>query len=169
MKVLVFLLLWVSLSVSVLAQKKLDCKFEVDKTDASGAPIRKIKTKLNGTDVFYIIISRNDTTYTLSLDFWISGTLKDVINKKDPVTIKLSGWQNLVLYNSQLVKPNMHYDDQTWTEYTPEFPIRATDLERIKNLMPLTLNMKVGIEAVSREFIEKDVEKILDIIKCIMK
>ncbi len=170
MKVFVYLLLWGFLSLSSFAQKKPECKFEVDKTDATtGEPIRKIKTKLNGTDIFYIIVSRNDTAYSLSLDFWISGTLKDVINKKDIVTIKLSGWQNIVLYNSQLVKPTMHYDDQTWTEYTPEFPIRAADLERIKNLKPLTLNMKVGIEAVSREFIEKDVEKILDIIKCIMK
>ncbi len=169
MKVFVSILLWVSLSLSAFAQKKSDCKFDIDKTDATGAPIRKIKTKLNGTDIFYIIISRNDTTYTLSLDFWISGTLKDVINKKDPLTIKLSGWQNLLLYNSQLVKPSMHYDDQTWTEYIPEFSIRAADLERIKTLKPLTLIMKVGIEVVSREFIEKDVEKILDIIKCIMK
>ncbi len=170
MKVFVYMLLWVSLSLSAFAQKKPDCKFDVDKTDAtSGEPIRKIKTKLNGTDIFYIIISRKDTAYTLSLDFWIPGTLKDVINKKDAVTIKLSGWQNLVLYNSQLVKPAMHYDDQTWTQYIPEFPIRAADLERIKNLKPLTLTMKVGIEVVFREFIEKDVEKIIDIIKCITK
>ena len=170
-----FLKLWLcvafffSLYTSGFAQKKTDCKFETDNTSANGTPIRKIKTKLTGTDIFYITITRTDTAYTLGLDFWISGALKEVINKKDVATIKLSGWVNLVLRASQQVKPNMHYDDQAWSEYTPEYAIRAADLERLKDTKLLNLKLNVGIEPFFREFNEKDAGKIMDMVKCIMK
>jgi len=170
LKILLSFLLYFSLSLNGFSQKKSDCKFDVDKTDPkTGATIEKIKTKLTGTDNFFVIISRNDTAYTLTLNFWISGALKEQINPKDPATIKLSGWKNLVLHSTQTVKPVMHYDDQTWSEYAPEYPIRAADLKKLIDTKPLDLHLNVGIEPFSRDFNEKDNDKIIEIIKCIMK
>jgi hypothetical protein len=151
------------------AQKSSDCKFEADQTDANGKPVRKIKTKLNGTDVFYIIISRNDTAYQLTLNFWIAGALKTIITEDEIVTIKMSGGENLKLATSSAAKPKAHYSDQTWSEYSPEYPIRAVDLAKFKTISPINLKLDVGYEKVFWEFSTKDLEKIRDMVKCIMK
>ncbi|HNZ42215.1 MAG TPA: hypothetical protein PKN41_02630, partial [Bacteroidales bacterium] len=63
LKVLLLVIFCNILSYSAISQSNT-CKFEINKTDpATNTPIQKIKTKLTGTDVFYIYISRTDTTY----------------------------------------------------------------------------------------------------------
>jgi hypothetical protein len=173
MKTVSILITLILLSISgnkLLAQKSSsDCKFEVDQTDAKGKPVKKIKTKLNGTDVFYLIISRNDTTYQLTLNFWIAGAVRTVITKGETVTIKLSGGVDLKLATTGPVKPVAHYSDQTWSEYSPEYPIRAADVAKLKTNAPINLKLDVGDEKVFWEFTTKDLEKIRDMIRCIMK
>ncbi|HOV11454.1 MAG TPA: hypothetical protein PLL90_06800 [Bacteroidales bacterium] len=146
------------------------CKFDVDKTDATtNTKIQKIKTKLTGTDVFYVLISRNDTSYVFSLNFWISGALREVIEKNEKVSISLSGGETLYLYSIARCKPIPHYGDQAWTEYLVDYPIRSEDLEKMKTMKPLSLKLNVGIEPFNRVFNKNDVEKLRDIIRCIMK
>lgn len=152
------------------AQKYSDCKFEVDDIDAkTGKPVKEIKVKLTGTDVFYIIVSRQDTAYKLTLNFWIAGALKATISKNDTISIKLSGGQYLLLQPNAVVRPVPHYSDQTWSEYSPEFSISSTDVARLRTTVPLNINLQVGYEKVYREFNTKDTDKIKDMIKCIMK
>jgi hypothetical protein len=151
------------------AQNYSDCKFEIDQTDAIGKPVKKIKTKLYGTDVFYLIISRNDTAYHLTLNFWIAGALKTVITEDEIVTIKLSGGENLKLATNSATKPIAHYSDQTWSEYSPEYPIRSADLAKMKTISPINLKLDVGYEKVFWEFTTKDLEKIRAMVRCIMK
>jgi len=170
LNVLFAVLFYFSLCVTGFAQSNSDCKFDTDKTDAkTGAVIKKIKAKLTGTETFYFGFARNDTAYTLLLNFWLSGALRESIDKGDKVTIKLSGGDNLILRTNSQYLPQPHYGDQSWTEYSPEYPIRSEDVERIKDLKPLELNLKIGIETISRLFNKKDNEKIVQIIKCIMK
>lgn len=146
------------------------CKFEIDKTDpATNAPVKKIKTKLTGTDVFYFIISRNDTAYTLTLNFWVAGAVRDIIDKNDKVTIVLSGGDILTLFSNADSKPIPHYGDQAWTEYNVNYLIRSDDLAKMLVMKPLSLVLKVGIEPFNRELNKNDVEKIKGIIRCIMK
>ncbi|MEI6853049.1 MAG: hypothetical protein WCL06_09405 [Bacteroidota bacterium] len=163
------LIMLVSLSVKGFSQKSSECKFEVDKTNANGKPERKIKTKLNGTDTFYFIISRNDTTYTLTLNFWIAGAIKTVITRGEIVTIKMSGGFDIVLKTTGTTKPVAHYSDQTWSEYSPEYPIRSADIVRLKTVAPISLKLDVGDEKVFWEFNSKDIERIREIIRCILK
>jgi hypothetical protein len=152
------------------AQKSSDCKFDVDKTDAtSGKPVKKIKTKLTGSDDFFFVITRNDTAYSIILNLWISGAIKDFISKGEIVTIKMSGGTVLKLKNSVTAKPIPHYSDQTWTEYAPEYPIRSADLASLKSEIPINLKLKLGDDEVTHDFTTKDLEKIRAIIRCIMK
>jgi hypothetical protein len=151
------------------AQNSSDCKFEIDLTDANGKPVKKIKTKLNGTDVFYLIISRNDTAYQMTLNFWIAGALKTVITEDEIVTIKLSGGENLKLATNSAAKPTAHYSDQTWSEYSPVYPIRSADLAKMKTIAPINLKLDVGYEKVFWEFTTKDLERIRAMVRCIMK
>ncbi|HNW70426.1 MAG TPA: hypothetical protein PKI01_08490 [Bacteroidales bacterium] len=147
-----------------------DCKFEINKTDpATKAPVKKIKTKLAGSDVFYVIISRNDTAYVLSLNFWISGTLRETIDKNDKVSIYLSGGETLTLYASSGSKPIPHYGDQAWTEYLVSYPIRSIDLGNMIELKPLKISLKAGSEPFNRDLNKNDVDRIKGIIRCIMK
>ncbi len=147
-----------------------ECKFDVDKTDATtNATIQKIKTKLTGTDVFYVLISRNDTSYVFSLNFWISGALREVIEKNEKVSIYLSGGEILSLYSTARCKPIPHYGDQSWTEYLVDYPIRSEDLEKMKTMKPLSISLNVGIEPVNRELNKNDVERLRGIIRCMFK
>jgi len=147
-----------------------ECKFETNKTDpVTAAPIKKIKTKLTGTDIFYVIISRNDTSYVLTLNFWISGALREVIEKNDTASIALSGGETLLLCSVARSKPIPHYGDQAWTEYMVDYPIRSEDLEKMIEMKPLTMALNVGIEPFNRVLNKNDVEKLKGIIRCIMK
>ncbi|HNW90303.1 MAG TPA: hypothetical protein PKN48_11610 [Bacteroidales bacterium] len=147
-----------------------ECKFDVDKTDAAtNATVQKIKTKLTGTDVFYVLISRNDTSYVFSLNFWISGALREVIEKNEKVTINLSGGDILSLYSTARCKPIPHYGDQAWTEYLVDYPIRSEDLTKMKTMKPLSLSLNVGIEPFNRVFNKNDVDRLKGIIQCITK
>jgi len=170
--VLVFtFLVLISLSRPVFAQRSSsECKFEIDnKDDKTGAPIRKIKTKLTSADMSYFIIARQDTAYQLILNLWISGALNTIITKGEIVNIKLSGGTFLKLKTSAASKPVSHYSDQTWTEYSPEYPIRSVDLAKMRTVTPINLKLNVGDEVVFWEFTAKDLEKIKDLIRCIMK
>jgi hypothetical protein len=163
-------LVFLSMCRPVFAQKSSDCKFEIDNTDANtGKPVRKIKTKLTSSDMSFIIISRNDTTYKLILNLWISGAIQTIITKDEVANIKMSGGTFLKLKTSSASKPIPHYSDQTWTEYSPEYPIRSADLAKMKTITPINLKLNVGDEIVFWEFTTKDLEKIKDMIRCIMK
>jgi len=147
-----------------------ECKFEINKTDpATNVPVKKIKTKLTGSDVFYVIINRNDTAYVLLLNFWISGTLRETIDKNDKVSIFLSGGETLTLYASSGSKPIPHYGDQAWTEYLISYPIRSEDLGNMIELKPLKISLKAGSEPFNRDLNKNDVDRIKGIIRCIMK
>ena len=169
LKVLLLVIFCNILSYSAISQSNT-CKFEINKTDpATNTPIQKIKTKLTGTDVFYIYISRTDTTYIFTLNFWISGALREVIEKNEKVSIYLSGGDILTLASLSRVKPIPHYGDPAWTEYMVDYPIRSEDLEKMKTMKPLSLKLNVGIEPFNRVFNKNDVERLRDIIRCIMK
>ncbi len=147
-----------------------DCKFEINKTDpVTKAPVRKIKTKISGMEDFYFIINRNDTSYTLSLDLWISGSIRETVEKNDKVNISLSGGEILTLLASERSKPISHFGDQAWTEYLINYPIRSVDLKNLIEIKPLTISLKVGKEPFSRELNKNDVDKIKSIIRCITK
>jgi hypothetical protein len=164
------LILFVSWSESGFAQSRSDCKFEIDQTDSkTGKAIKKIKTKLTGTDNFFLLISRNDTAYQLILNFWIARAMVEPITKNEVATIKLSGGQNLQLKTISTTKPIGHYSDQTWAEYSPEYPIRSADLAKFKTISPLNVSLSVSDEQVFREFNVKDYDKIKDMVRCIMK
>lgn len=152
-----------------MAQSSGDCKFDIDKANAQGKPMKKIKTRLTGLDNFYFIIERNDTAYTLTLNIWLSGTMRGSIEKQSAATFLLSGGEELVLYNPEIAKPIPHYGDQAWTEYSPSYPISADALENLITVKPLNVKLKAGTEDVYREFNQKDKEKIRDIIRCITK
>ncbi len=169
-KIIIAIVILGSFGTKGFTQSSSSCKFEIDKTDATtGKPIKKIKTKLSGTDVFYVIVNRNDTTYQLGLNFWISGAFNYIISKGDVVNILFSGDKNLKLKCISNSKPTPHYSDQTWTEYTPEYTIRSVDLAMFKSVIPKNLKLTVGDEKVFWEFTEKDIQKIKDMVRCVMK
>lgn len=166
----IFVFVFCNLLAFTAFTQSTDCKFEINKTDpATKAAVKKIKTRLTGNDVFYVIINRNDTTYELSLNFWISGTMRETIDKNDKVAINLSGGKTLNLLASSGSKPIAHYGDQVWTEYLASYPIRSEDLGSMIELKPLNISLKVGSEPFYRELNKNDVDRIKGIIRCIMK
>ena len=95
--------------------------------------------------------------------------MREVIEKNAKVSVYLSGGDILTLSSNARVKPIPHYGDQAWTEYMVDYPIRSEDLEKMQAMKPLSLKLNVGIEPFNRVFNKNDVEKLRDIIRCIMK
>lgn len=166
-RILLFSSIFSVLSFCSFAQKGSDCKFEVETIDAKGGTVKKIKTKLSGSDVFYIIIERKDTAYKITMNFWISGAYGTSIKKNETGVFNVSGGQILMLKNLVDAKAVPHLSDQAWTEYSPEFDIRSQDVKKWRTAYPLSFSIKVNDENFVRQFNAKDIEKIRDIIKCI--
>ena len=167
------ILFFLAFSMQLSAQK---CKYDFDKKDPITGETTKKNTVTISISPYYwkLGYSRTGDNFQVEMFIRCNGNLREIIQKGDPIILKLSNDEIITVYSKDEFLPFAQTSSsQTATRvlstYNGKYDIDATSLQKIAENPPTFIRMNIESKVYEKEISAKDGKILAKAAACILQ
>jgi len=161
------------LFVSTLQLSAQKCKYDYNKTDPiTGETTKKTSFSIlpKGTTFGKMSFHKIGTTYHFQMDISCTGELKEIVEKGDKITLKLSNGEIITFTSQDDIKPvyNVSPGLVVTSRYTVAYDIDVESLQQITEFLPTFIRINIGTKVYDEQIASGIGKKIAQAAECIL-